>query len=137
MDSTVVSGFRVTNHNYAGSVTRRAALAICIMASHFQIGLSGFQVPMPFGLVWAVAWGGHLRAHGVPALGQTGLWREGAAAAHLEAGCPHLCCGELRGCRGALGRSPRLPHSSILFYRTGGLSLRTVLARSASLGAAD
>lgn len=91
---------------------------------------------MPFGPAWAVAWGGHLQSYCLPALDQTGLWTEGAAVACLGSGCPRLCCGEPGGYKAGPVRNQRLPRSSIPFYRAAGLSLRTVLAGSALLGAA-
>lgn len=130
----------VLGQSCAGSVIApipRSTLAISIKASHSQSGLSGFQVLMPFGPAWEVAWVGHLQSHCLPALSQTGLWREGAAGACLGSVWPPLCCGELKGCGAALGGNQHLPHSSTPFCRIGGLSLRTVLARSTSLGASS
>lgn len=136
MDSPV-SGFGVITTALLGQSLplSMSALTISIMIFHSQSGLSSFQALMPFGPTWGVAWVGCFQSHCLPAPGQIGLWREGAAGARLGSAWPPLCCGELGGCRAALGWNQRLPHSSIPFCRTGGLFLRTDLARSTWLGA--
>ena len=114
-----------------GAGPPRSALAISIKASRSQIDPSGFQVPRPFGPAWGAAWVGCLRGHGHPAQNQSGVWRGGAGRAHPGSGGTPLYCGQLGSCGVGPAWNPHPPRSSTPSYRPGGLSLRTVLARSA------
>lgn len=115
----------------------RSALAVSIKASHSRVDLSGFQVLMPYGPAWGAAWAGRLHSHCPRARSQTGLWRGGAGRACLGTWGPPPCCGPPGRWGADLAQTQRPPRSSIPSYRLGGLSWRTVPARSAALGAAD
>lgn len=135
MGSLLVSEFRS-----AATVDREGWPQVTLMAStkasHFQSGPCDSQVPRPFWPAWVVAWALGLQSHCLPAPGPAGLWRGVVAEAPLGSGCPRLCLETQEVCRAALGQNRHPSHSSIPFYRSGGLSWRTVPARSAVLEAA-
>lgn len=103
------------------------------MAFHCQCDFSCSRVLKPVAPASVGAWVEHLQSDCFPCPGQTvGLWRAGAASVPLVSGCPPLYCGVLEGCWAALVQNhPCPPHSSTPFCRTGRLSLRTDLAKSA------